>query len=78
MKSSIGRDLLEDLLQAFAQEPIEGLPLDANEIGKRKHLVELGETDTFDGQGRAGQARQIPPRETRDARQKRVDGTANE
>ena len=29
------RDFLEDLLQTFGQEPIEGLPLDAHEVGKR-------------------------------------------
>ena len=40
------RDLLEDLLQALGQEPVEGLPLDADEVRKRKRLVELGETDT--------------------------------
>ena len=40
------RDLFEDLLQAFGEEPVEGLPLDAHEVGERKDLVELGETDT--------------------------------
>jgi hypothetical protein len=29
------RDFLEDLLQTFGQEPIERLPLDAHEVGKR-------------------------------------------
>jgi hypothetical protein len=29
------RDLLEDLLQTLCQEPVEGLPLDADEVGKR-------------------------------------------
>jgi hypothetical protein len=41
------RDFLEDLLQTLGKELIEGLPLNANEVGKRKDLVELGETDTI-------------------------------
>ena len=41
------RDFLEDLFQTLGQEPIERLPLDAHEVGKREDLVELGETDTF-------------------------------
>ena len=41
-----GRDFLEYLLQALSEEPIEGLSLDTDEIGKRQDLVELGETDT--------------------------------
>ncbi len=40
------RDLLEDLLEAFIQEPVEGLPLDTDEIRKRQDLLDLGETDT--------------------------------
>ena len=39
-------DFLEDLLEALVQEPVERLPLDAHEVGKRQDLVELGETDT--------------------------------
>jgi hypothetical protein len=41
------RDFLEDLLQALGKELIEGLPLNADEVGKRKDFVELGETDTI-------------------------------
>ena len=40
------RDLLQDLLQALGEEPVERSTLDAHEVGKRKRLVELGETDT--------------------------------
>ena len=40
------RDFLEDLLQALGEEPVEGLPLDADQVGQRKGLLELGETDT--------------------------------
>ena len=40
------RDFLEDLPQALCEEPVEGLSLDAHEVGKRQDLVELGETDT--------------------------------
>ena len=39
-------DFLEDLFEPLVQEPVERLPLDAHEIGKRQDLVELGETDT--------------------------------
>ena len=39
-------DFLEDLLEAFVQEPVERLPLDAHEVRKRQDLVELCETDT--------------------------------
>jgi hypothetical protein len=40
------RDFLEDLLQALGEEPVEGFPLDADQVGQRKGLLELGETDT--------------------------------
>jgi hypothetical protein len=41
------RDFLEDLLQALGEEPVERLTLDADEVGERQRLVELGETDTI-------------------------------
>jgi hypothetical protein len=41
-----GTDLFEDFLDPFIQEPIEGLPLDGDEVRKGEHLIELGETDT--------------------------------
>ncbi len=50
------RDLFEDLPQTLCEEPVEGLTLDPHEIGERKHLVELGETDTVaDGNERVRQ-----------------------
>jgi hypothetical protein len=41
-----GANLFEDFLDPFIQEPIEGLPLDGDEVRKGENLVELGETDT--------------------------------
>jgi len=42
-----GRDLLQDFLDPFRQQPVEGLALDPHEIGKGQGLLEHGEAHTF-------------------------------
>jgi hypothetical protein len=71
-------DFLEDLFEAFVQEPVEGLPLDAHEVGKRQDLVELGETDTLTDRDELVR-QEIPLPGNIDRRTaEHVDGTANE
>jgi hypothetical protein len=72
------RDFLQDLLEALVQEPVERLPLDAHEVGKRKNLVELGETDTLTDRDELVR-QEIPLPGNIDRRTaEHVDGTANE
>jgi hypothetical protein len=73
-----GRNLLEDLLEAFVQEPIEGVLLYGNEVGKLKYLVELGETDTIPNRHELIRQAEPLPGDVEGARQGAVDGTANE
>jgi hypothetical protein len=73
-----GRNLLEDLLEAFVQEPIEGVFLDRNEVGKLEDLVELGETDTIPNRHELIRQAEPLPGDVESARQGAVDGTANE
>ena len=73
-----GRNLLEDLLEAFVQEPIEGVLLDRNEVGKLENLVELGETDTIPNRHELIRQAEPLPGDVEGARQSAVDGTANE
>ncbi len=71
------RDFLEDLFQTLVEEPIERLPLDAHEVGKRQNLVELGETDTIPYRDELVRQEGSLPGKLDDAQQSAVDGTAN-
>ena len=53
-------DVVERLRQAAVQEPLEGVPLDGDEIGQRQRLVDVGKRKTFRAVGPCRQ-RPTPP-----------------
>ena len=68
----------EDLLDAFIEEPIERFLLDAHQVGKREHLVELGERDPVPDRNELVRQRDPSQEIQMCAQQGTVDGTANE